>query len=393
MQLIETNMRLAIALCLFAVTLGYIGCSEDPNPVGAGLLPGADLLKIDTVSTLAIRSYSQPAIPAASTTRLLVGKVDDLESWGVLRFFVLPDSIRYMNILSAEVILRSEYHYGDSLAPFSLTAHKVLRAWGTDSLTIDSLKAAGFYDPSPMSSLTLPFVGDTASISIPIDTTVIRSWGTISDTTFQNFGLLLQPTNSGVVKGFAMFEASDESHRPNLLMRFLRTESGKIDTVTVNIGISRFGARIGNTSWSSDSTRIYVRSGVSYRGMLEFDVSSLPPHAAIHKAVLELTLDRTQSGFNAYTVDSTLAVYVTDDGVAVSTIIGLSEPADVGDGLRVHRFPVGQFVQRWVRATTQRRIAIAGYAEQDALDLFVFHGAAALQALRPKLTIVYSLIQ
>jgi hypothetical protein len=41
----------------------------------------------------------------------------------------------------------------------------------------------------------------------------------------------------------------------------------------------------------------------------------------------------------------------------------------------------------------QRRIAIAGYAEQDGLDLFVFHGAAAPQALRPKLTIVYSLIQ
>jgi hypothetical protein len=190
-----------------------------------------------------------------------------------------------------------------------------------------------------------------------------------------------------------MFEASDASHRPNLLMRFLRTESGKIDTVTVNIGISRYGARIGNTSWSSDSTHIYVRNGVSYRGMLEFDVSSLPPHAAIHKAVLELTLDRSQSGFNAYTVDSTLAVFVSDEGVVVSTIIGLSEPAEVGDGVRVHRFPVGQFVQRWVRATTQRRIAIAGYAEQDALDLFVFHGAAAPQALRPKLTIVYSLIQ
>ncbi len=385
-------MRLAVALFLLVLTLGLIACSEDPNPVGAGLLPTSDFLELDTTSTVALRSYSQTVIPSASTTRLLVGNVDDIESWGVLRFFALPDSVRYMNIVSAEVILRSAYHYGDSLAPFSLTAHKVLRSWGTDSLTIDSLQAAGFYDPAPTSSLYLSSVGDTASISIPVDTTVIRNWGTLSDTTFQNFGILLRPTNSRVVRGFAMFEVSEQPHRPKLLMRFLRAESGKIDTVTLNTGISRFGARIGNTSWSSDSTHIYVRNGISYRGMLEFDISSLPAHAAVHKAELELTLDRTRSRFNGYTVDSTFAVFIGDDGIALSTIFALSEPSEVA-GMRVHRFPVGQFVQRWIRGAAQRKIAISGFAEPNALDLFVFHGAAAPSSLKPKLTIVYSLIR
>ncbi len=392
MQLLKNPAQVAHFLLIILLAAGLNSCSEDPNPVGAGLLPSSDLLKLDTLSTVAIRSYGQSAIPSASTTRLLVGKVRNIESWGVLRFSTLPDSVAYMKILSAEVILRANYHLGDSLAPFSLTAHKVLQSWGTDSLTLDSLTAASFYDPNPMSTISLPSVGDTASITIPVDTTVIRSWGTVSDTAFQNYGILLHPTNSQVVKGFAMFGASDESHRPKLLMRFLRAEVSRIDTLVVRTGVSRFAARIQDASWISDSTRIYVHNGLSYRGVLEFNISALPAHAAIHRAQLELTLDPSQSRFSSYTVDSTVAVYLTDDGLVATNIFGLSE-SFVSNGMRIHRHPVGQFVQRWVRGATQRKVIIAGLAEPDGLDLFTFYGAAAPLSLKPRLSIVYSLIQ
>jgi len=392
MQFMKNPAQAAHFFLVILFAAGFSGCSEDPNPVGAGLLPSSDLLKLDTLSTFAIRSSGQSAIPLASTTRLLVGKVRDIESWGVFRFSSLPDSVAYMKILSAEVILRANYHFGDSLASFSFSVHKVLQSWGTDSLTVDSLTAAGFYDANPMSTINLPSVGDTASITIPVDTTLIRSWGTISDTTLQNFGILLRPTNSQVVKGFAMFGASDESHRPRLLMRFLREEFSRIDTLILSKGVSRFGARILDASWISDSARIYVHNGLSYRGVLEFDISSLPAHAAIHRAQLELTLDPSQSQFSSYTVDSTVAVYSTNDGVALTEIFGLSE-SFLSNGTRIHRYPVGQFVQRWVRGTTQRRIIIAGLGEPEGLDLFAFYGAAAPLSLRPRLSIVYSLIQ
>lgn len=381
-----------ISALSFALLLLVAGCAEDPNPVGIGLLPGDDFLHLDTTAVTATRSFSQPAIPATSVSRrVLVGATNGIECWGILRFSFLPDSIRYMPIVSAQLNLRTDYHFGDSLAPFSLAVHQILQNWGSDSLTIDSLKAPGFYSTTVSGSGNFGSVGDTATITIPIDTTMIRSWGTISDTTISNFGVVLRPTNSRVVKGFISFASADPSLRPQLLLRFLET-NGKIDTLLVSLGIHRFVTTGLNPTWPSDSSHIYVMNGAAYRGYVEFDVGNLPPHAAVHKATLELTLDSRQSQFNIFTSDSAYAIFIGDDGTPLTYINVVGEPVQIGSA-RIYRFPVGSFVQRWIRGALQRRIAITGYTELSTLDLFSFYGAIADRALKPKLTIVYSLIQ
>jgi len=383
--------RLLLLSILTFLVITLIRCSEDPNPVGAGLLPASDFLGLDTVSVTATESYSQPGIPSGSSSRLLIGITPEIESWGVLRFGPIPDSILFLPMLSAEINLRVVYHLGDSLAPFSVAVHQVLQEWGTDSLTIDSVKAPGFYDLTSLTQGAFSSVGDTATISIPVDTTIVRSWGTYSDTVFTNYGLLLRPTNTSVIKGFATFIATDQSQLPQLLMRFQDT-AGNIDTAIVNTGTYRYVARLGNTSWASDSVRMQVRNGVAYRGIVGFDISSIPPHAAIHKATLQLTLDPASSDFNFYTVDSTMSMFIADDGTVTRSIYEIGEPKQLGDQ-RVYESPVGQIVQRWVRSAVQHKIAIGGFDESNAVDLFVFYGAAASQALKPKLTIIYSLIQ
>lgn len=388
-------MRVPIAFSslLFAVSLFLLaGCAKEPTPVGAKLLPDGDLINLDTVTYRAVRSYSQSNITqTAASPRVLIGTVDNLQSWGLIRFPYLPDSVATMQFVSAELDLRTIYHYGDSSAPFSFTAHQILLNWTTDSLTIDSLKAPGFYRQSACGTYSTALLGDTISISVPLDTAAIRSWGTASDSVITNFGLLLKPTNSRVIKGFGSFTISDAAMLPKLLLRF-RDAAGNIDTLIESAGTHRFVTTGPNPVWPSDSTHLYVMNGTSSRGYVEFDVSSIPAHAAIHKAVLELTPDTRLTQTNFFTVDSLEAFFTGDDGVTISYISVSGGPVQAG-GSKVYQFSLGSFVQRWLRGAKVHRIAIAGYSEQAAIDLFTFHGSSTNAALRPKLTVIYSLIQ
>ena len=368
------------------------GCAETPTTVGAKLLPNGDLLRLDTIVVSATRSYNGIVIPATSISpRVLVGNVDNIQCWGIYRFSLLPDSIKSIPIVSAELDLRTIYHFGDSLAPFSMTVHQILTNWATDSLTIDSLKAPGFYRPSPSGIWNPSSIGDTSTLRIPLDTTMIRSWGTVSDTTLKNFGVLLRPTNNGVVKGFGSFMVSNSALGPKLLLR-LRNAAGTIDTLSLTIGGQRYVTTGLNPAWASDSTHLWVQNGGANRGYVEFDVTTIPLHAAVHKATLELTLDAQRSKFNYFTADSVYAYFTGDDGSTLSYIVGVGSPVQVGTS-KVYQFPVGAFVQRWVRGAVLKRMAIAGFDENIALDLFSFYGAQSSKAVKPKLTIIYSVLQ
>ena len=351
-----------------------------------------DLLHIDTTTFFAVSSTSQPIVNAtASSPRLLLGKVGPTESWGLIRFTALPDSIKPMTFISAQLNLRTIYHFGDSLGAFSVAAHKVLMYWSSDSLTIDSIKAPGFYDTRTSGAASFGSVNDTLSISISLDTTMIRSWSTVSDTNFTNYGLLLQPTNSTVVKGFGTFSQGDGTLWPQLLLCF-QGAGGTIDTLIVNTGSNRYVATGPAPSWPSDSTHIYVQNGFAYRGAVDFNISVLPPHAAVHKAVLELTFDPSLSHTNSFTTDSLRAYFVGDDGTTLAYIEAISTSAQVGS-TKVYDIPVGPLVQRWLRGAVSRRLIIAGFDEWSALDLFSLYGAGARQGLKPKLTVYHTLFQ
>jgi hypothetical protein len=381
-----------ISFLIVCFVLFLSGCAETPTPVGAKLLPQDDFLHLDTSVVTATRSYNGPVIPSTSAApRVLVGNLNNLQCWGVYRFTVIPDSTKSMPIVSAELDLRTVYHFGDSLAPFSMSVHQVLMDWATDSLTIDSLKAPGFYKTVPSGVWNPSSIGDTSTLTIPLDTTMIRSWGTYSDTVISNFGVLLRPTNNGVVKGFGSFTISEVAFGPRLLLRY-KDVAGNIDTLIITTGTHRFVTTGMNTTWASDSTHLWVQNGGANRGYVEFDVSSIPLHAAIHKAVLELTLDAQRSQFNYFTADSAYVYFTGDDGTTLTYILDVGTPVQAGTS-KVYQFPVGQFVQRWVRGAVLKRVAIAGLDETFALDLFSFYGAQSNQAVKPKLTIIYSILQ
>ncbi len=377
---------------LFGVVIvGLQACIEEPNPVGSRILPGSDLLRIDTVTVYAVNSSTQHVVPNSNLpARLLVGKAGDYEAWAVIRFSSLPDSLVLVNVLGAEMKLRVLYHFGDSLAPFSMDVHRILKGWGTDSLTIDSLQAPGFYQSSPLTMLNTGAIDDSTVVTVPMDTSIVRSWlNTPLDTVATNFGVLLKPTNTGVIKGFATSINSTFSYRPELVVRYTRQGTTRQDTVRLRGTTEAFVAFTKNTSWLSDSSRIYVRNGLAYRGLIDFNISALPFGSSIHKAVMQVTLDPAASRFNSLTRDSLYAYFVTEEGV-YSLISSLSEPALI-DGRKVYQFQITTSVQIWSRSNNPRRIAIAGYTENYSLDSFVLYGASS--ALKPKLSITYSSVK
>ena len=193
------------------------------------------------------------------------------------------------------------------------------------------------------------------------------------------------------MKGLGTFSQGDIALWPALLLRF-QGAGGVIDTLIVDNGSDRFVATGPAPNWPSDTTHIYVQNGFAYRGAVDFDVSSIPLHAAIHKATLQLTFDPSRSQSNYFTADSLRVFFVGDDGTTLVYLEYTSEVTQVGTA-KVYQFPIGPFVQRWIRGATSRRLVLAGFEEWSALDLFSLYGAGAGKAVKPKLTIHYSLIQ
>jgi hypothetical protein len=389
MKRIPRLKKIVSAWLIVIISLSLLqACMEDPNPVGASLLPGSDLLKIDTTTTPSTTNASQKTVPNPGLpNRLLIGKSADYESWGLLRFVSIPDSLVLINVIDASVTLRASYHFGDSLAPFSMTVHRVLSSWGTDSLTIDSLKATGFYETAAQTNVSVGSIGDTATVSFPLDTSMVRTWVNAAlDTVTTNFGVLLKPTNSAVIKGFESGISPTTAFRPQVMIRYSRPGLTRVDTAFVNTSIVAYAAFTSNTAWLSDSSHIFVRNGLAYRGSIGFDISNVPAGSPVHKAVLEMTLDPAASKLNSLTTDSLFAYFVSSDGVLTNSY-ALGEPTFV-NGRKVYSFTVTNFVQFWTKNVTPRTIAIGGYTERSTFDSFVFFGSSS--ALKPRLLITYS---
>ena len=380
-----------------ALILGYAfslvtlasGCMDDPSSVGLKLVPSGDLLQIDTLIANASSSYSQKAAPlsfAGFPTTFAVGRSENFESWGLLSLTSLSDTLSKLVIQGADLHLRAAYHLGDSLASFSVNIHKALVSWNRASFVYDSLMAPGVFE---LSSTAVPpsTFGDTDEVVLPLDTALVRGWfRAVTDTTLHNYGIVLEPTNSMVIKGFVSNVAgNDAAHLPFVSVRYTDSVTGLTDTLILNGVVDKFVAGMADTTALKDSSLLVVRGGSAYRGVVGFDVSSIPPHALIHRALFEIYADAATSRFASNHHDSLYALFpFTLNPVQISERIADS-------GQTYFRFNVTEFVQSMARGSGVPQISVAAYEEENGVDLFrIFGSAAANTSKRPHLTILYS---
>ena len=364
------------------------GCADDPSSVGSFLLPRSDLVGVDSVIIISGETYGEKAVPFSFTairSTLAVGKSESFEAWTFLRFSGFPDSLNNAAIQTAEVGLRTTYHLGDSLGTVSFSVHKTIFDWNRETFVFDSLTNPGIFDPSG-SNQNLGSLGDGESVLFPLDTAIVREWiRSVSDTTYKNFGVVLQPTNSTVIKGFRSGRADSAAERPVLTIRYIMNGSAQVDTLVLTTVLDKFVAGMADTTFLRDSTLVPARGGTAYRGVIGIDVSAIPVHAAVHRAFLDLTFDNVSSRRASNQHDSLLALYG-----GVRNPIQIGAPIS-GTGNQVYRFNVTEFIQAMVRGIGDSRIRFSVYDEENTVGLFMMHGAAAIDpALRPKITVLYS---
>ena len=372
------------------------GCVEDPDPVGLSVIPPNDFATIDSAVVNARRSSSAFAITGTKiTSRISVGRADDMESWVFVRFTQYPASLVDSRIVGADLSLRTTYHFGDSTGTLSFLVREALKDWSGDSLTLDSVKMGSYFAPATTPEITFGSVGADSTLTFALDTALVSTWFTsVGGSLPINYGIGLEPTNAGVIRGFGSFNSPSDYH-PSLMVRYIGITSTEVDTAYLTTGVARYVADVTDDPWAADSAALYVRNGIAYRGIIGFDVDwtsvpELPPDAAIHNAILQLTLDPSRSRFNSYTRDSLIAVYVDDKGY-VETYFRLSSAPTTVNGRTVYSIGVTNFVQRWVVERSVSTIAISGFTENSTFDTFAFYGTAAADSTeRPRLNIIYS---
>ncbi|MBI2620092.1 MAG: hypothetical protein HYW57_08435 [Ignavibacteriales bacterium] len=371
---------------------------DEPSPVGAGLFPSSDLVKLDSIIVISHESFSRKAVPRSffvgSPTTFAVGRSGTLESWGLVQFPAFDNSLNQASALRAELRLRTAYHLGDSLG-LSLIVRKPTMSWNRTTFTYDSLKLPGFYVPTNSPE----FDKDGDEIHIELDTALVNEWfrtGTASTP----FGILLEPTNFTALKGFHNSLADSSDDRPELTVVYTPSASQTADTIRSTGFVEKFVLGATDTSFLSSTTLMYARAGAAFRGVAGFDIRGVPDRASIHRAILEVTLDPSSSEFTSQVLDSLVAHYILSDGSfqefsfsAAGWVLNPVQPSTAltESGRRIYRFTVTEFVQAWVRGYGERRIGVAAMGETTSIDGFaVFGAAAADSSLRPKLSILYS---
>ncbi len=322
-------------LCLYTIS-----CNDPPGPVGAGTLPN-ESLNLVTVSsdTLPLITGSlvgqitpkltQDISTPASTSPAFVGAavMNDMPSSKITATTFLSfnpqsltDSARqalYGNlqpndIVSASLLLApSTFVLGDSLGQFSpFRVHALSRPWYTDNLrnTIYLEDPALIGQQVGVYQNTLGNRIDasqslTRKLPIPItDKQLIIRWLQANEVTWQNVdGLAIVPNTALSSTMYA------HTGLASVIVRIKRQSDSEETRVVFNQFAHASIVRAALPTNVNES--IVVQGGAALRTQLAFDLSSLPPFAAIHRAELVMPVDTVRSTISNQGFPRSLQLY------------------------------------------------------------------------------------
>ena len=228
------------------------------------------------------------------------------------------------------------------------------------------------------------------NIIIPLDVSLVDYWLKFEPDSVDPWGLALIPEeNSSIINLFSSQMVTETRLRPVLSIYFSNQE-GKKDSVILlsNIESSYID------SDKPEPTSLTFQGGIIYRPKLKFDFSQIPKNSSVHKAELEIWLNRSKSRFgNAY-VDSIL--FAGDyrdrriDSVPYRSIYGFRY-----QNSNKYLFPaLAQLVEAWVRGSGKGEIVLSldGFNSYRKLDRYTFYNINDQDTnLVPKLRIIYSI--
>lgn len=365
------------------------GCSRDPSPIGSDFL---HLPFLDSLTVYADSSSNYRLRISGNSATVLVGRYGEVHAFTLLRFPVpgLPSGVDTSHIVSSSLRLIPQYWFPDSMGTLAFTIHKITRSWSESEVTFDS--TGDLYDTTTSFGSLSRQMSTRDTITLRIDTLLVREWIRSSTT----YGVVLRPDTvvSTVVFGFGVFQpGSGADLRPELIVRYRRDTPGVIDSLVYRTVQEAF---VANAPLPPvDSRFVYLQAGVADRGVFHFDIDTVvvPLNASVIKAELTFVRDPVQSIRNELSQDSVSIHLISDTRTPPSLLFSITAQPDGVDSALIFRADIPSIVQQWVIGRPNYGIALRAFGEFTSVDRFVFHGASADTSVRPKLTIVYSIIR
>lgn len=377
---------------LFLFSVIFYSCSDDPSSVGSRLLE-QDYLNVDTLSSSdgafeQTSSYFKKVISLGNSSRLLIGKKDDLIARTLISFvFLIPDSLKTdfnegtVTIDTAIIEIFPNYVYVDSLASFDFTAHKILSAWSSSGFSADSFSTLQ-YEPDNI-ILNKSFLDSVYQLRV--STQLAREWVdyAMNPDSLTNYGILISPdATTGKILGFEAFDPFTELD--SRIKLIISKQGSYTDTL---IGFVASDISFVEGEEPVEDEYMLVQSSLTLNSKLHFDLSSIPPNVVINRATLVIQSDSTKNVFGAPFENSVIAYIINDpDSNTVNSDLFIRL---TGSG-HSYSGEVTAMIRYWLNSNNYGMLLRSG-SEQVGLELFYLYGSNALDvSKRPYLEIVYS---
>ena len=374
---------LVAVLILFSLLLLLMaGCAEDaPNAVGIGLLPPKDSLHITSLTKQAGSSSTELKRISGNSLYLLLGRSQSVEARLLLRFLTTSGDFPSARIDSAMLYLTPVYLFKDTIGLLDVSVHLAnSTSWSPSTFLWDSV-TAGFINDTVAGRFNHTIAKSDTQIAIRLDTSIVRQWLA----TGAGSVILTPSVATTVLAGFY------NSSVTGVLPRFVITYHDTLDTLHTYQTILDAATFVADAPAPSATNRFFTQSAVTRRGLLKFDVSSIPSRATISDAVLEVSVDSALSVFASPRRDSMLVhlnLASTGDSLGFG-VLGVATDST----RKTISFQVNTIVQKWVsHAFANNGFVLRNYSEFSGGERMAFFGAGADSLHRPKLSIRYSIV-
>ncbi len=387
---------------VFGFILGLIlfvsltACDDDPASLGVDLLPGSDFLNLVHADSRQLNlpqnvSVFTDSISTGSSSRILLGKFENLEAWMLIKFnFVLPDSITNalkngeITILNSWIELQPNYILGDSVFNnFTFEVRRINARWNPNTFTADSLITLD-YDNT---NLARNFSYSDTTIRFDFSNDVVSGWlkRQVDDTQPDDNGILFVPLTGNMVLGFQALTFKPEDPQP-VLKIVLEKQGEFTDTISAT-PTSDLHVIKGNQPQSIPGSFI-LQDGLPLRAKYRIDLSTLPQNSAVNKARLTFFINKEATVQGSVPSDS-LELYIYSDSLKNSVErrygrVVLKRQADAYSG------DVTSFIQRWLNGLDNQGMRINLTDEARALSKIVLYSPSAADTdKKPLLEIDY----
>ena len=390
---------LRLTFFLFAVTILFISCNQDPTSVGSELISQNEKITFQELDSYQANIFQksvnyQDKFKFGLSNVVLMGKNSFEEASILMRYrFYLPDSLlayvttgKYV-VKSATMTMIPRYLLGDKSAPLDFSVYQVRSDWSPNGFDKDSIPHLT-YDATDVSSGTT--INDTL-IKFNLRTDVVTQWlrflaDTNSTSIPKNFGLLIKPKlSTQKIIGFYTANASSSTNETVLKVEF---ERPSIRTDTVNIS-PFFHIYYLTGQAPQQVNNLTFQGGIGLKGTVFFNLNTLPKNIIVNKAYLEMNVDTTSTFDGSPSSDSLFAQILADSTTRKltkdSTVVTILSKKD-----KIYTGDIAWMVQKWQNGESNQGILLSLWDEYATAARIAFYGSQnPNKALRPKLKIIY----